>query len=185
MGLSISPVVSIVITALVGVLGALFGLTEKKLPALSGASASRLGAFAIAALVVTPAAIWIRTHELLSPSIQEQIDTLQKMKAAGDQEQYEMLSYIRYGFRPSAPGEKNTGGHSSPVMSPSALYSTHPTFCDQLVTLKVTHQPVSEYEALFEGAGKELSKIGNQISKMPVDQQKAAFESAVLFVCAK
>ena len=114
MGLSTSPVVSIVITALVALLGALFGLTEKKLPLLSGASAFRLCSFALAAFMVTPAAVWIRTHELLSPSVQQQIVVLKQMGVPDGPEQYQMLRYLRFGILPPTAGAKSEDGDVRP-----------------------------------------------------------------------
>jgi hypothetical protein len=71
LALSVSPVVGIFVGALGTGLGALLGLSDTH---FSTAKGLRIGAMGIALLVGTGGGLYIRTHNLLSPSLREQRD---------------------------------------------------------------------------------------------------------------
>jgi hypothetical protein len=69
LGLSLTPgTTSTVMTALVAVLAIFFGLTNAAETTQIRPATGRIAAFCIAALIATTAGIYVRTHDLLSPS---------------------------------------------------------------------------------------------------------------------
>jgi hypothetical protein len=101
-GMSATPVVSIVITALVALLAALFGLSDKSPFSTSAAGARRLIAFGLSATLFMLTGIALRTHETLAPSVDHQREVLRNIGYADrTKEQTEMLRYLRYGLVPA------------------------------------------------------------------------------------
>ncbi|HEV7821235.1 MAG TPA: hypothetical protein VGO84_08635, partial [Burkholderiales bacterium] len=98
MGLSATPVVTLVVTALVALLAGVFGLADKLSPTMAAGAARRLIAFGIVATIAMPTAIWVRTHEVLSPSIEQQRQNLQAMGVTDPKEQKEMMQFLRFGI---------------------------------------------------------------------------------------
>lgn len=188
MGVSTSPVVSIVITGLVALLGAAFGLAEGKGNGLSRAAARRLAAFGLAALVVTPAAIWIRTHQYLSPSIEEQLAMLTKMEVTETKTRNDLLLHLRFGI--PMPGADGDGGGAAAVQmnigpTLTGLYAIKPNFCEQLMGLKMTHQDSAEYRRLFAGGNESVRELGSKLANLPEPQQREVFEAAPIFLCMR
>src|SRR5581483_8750442 len=75
-GLSTTPIVSIVITASVALLAAFFGLSDKLPISISRAGSRRLIAFGLSATIFTLTGVWLRTHETLAASVQDQRSVL-------------------------------------------------------------------------------------------------------------
>lgn len=174
MGLSASPVVSIVITALVALLAALFGLAPSSglRPDLVGAQ--RLTAFAVTAALVTPIAVWVRTHDLLAPSTEEYRERLREIGYRdGQSAQLEMLRYLRYGLLPAATtaaGDRNRA---------TVLYAEFsPTFCDALARTTT----VDDLLVLLR-AESSLQNVASAIAVMPEDRKAAAPEWAKVLLC--
>lgn len=182
MGMSTSPVVSIVITGLVALLGAAFGLAEGRGAVLSRAAARRLAAFGLAAALVTPAAVWVRTHQYLSPSIEEHLALLEKMGVTEKKARNDLLLFLHFGIPISRADEAAPAlGHMGPTMS--GLYSANLGFCERLMGLKMTGQDSAEYRRLFADGDETARKLGNKLATLPEPQQHAAFEAAPIFLC--
>lgn len=185
-GLSTSPVVSIVITGLVALLGAAFGLAEGKGAGLSRATARRLAAFGLAAVLVTPTAVWVRTHQYLSPSIEDHLAMLQKMEVTEKRTRNDLLLYLHFGIpMPRADGAAPAPPPANIGPTSSGLYAMQAGFCERLIGLKMTGQDSAEYRRLFAGGDESVKKLGFDLAKLPEPQQRAAFESAPIFLCMR
>jgi hypothetical protein len=176
-GLSSSPVVSIVVTALVGVLATLFGLASDGPLRLSIESVRRIASFALVAAIATPIALATRTHGWLEPTIAARKTELQEMGYVnGSKEQLEILTLLRYGTsRSDSPLE---GG----AATRGVLYAATSGFCDDLA--RVDRDAVSDRLLMFEhAADSELRNIGQRIARLPPARQSAVLDAAPVYLC--
>jgi hypothetical protein len=184
MGFSTSPVASTVVTGLVALLAGLFGLSEKLAQTFSTGAARRLAAFGFAAVLVIPAAVWVRAHEILGPSVEEQKQLLVAMGIGDAAEQKNMLLYMRFGFLPS--GTTAPAKDAPPIAGGNPfLYADSTNFCDRLTGLKAARAPMADFENLYATWGDHLAKIGKALSALPAEKKAAAFEAAPLYLCTK
>ena len=94
-GLSASPVVNTVISALVALLAGLFGFSEKISLAVSAGPARRLIAFSLCAALVVPAGVYVRTHDVLAPSLERQKADLALIGYQEGTPQHELIGFQR------------------------------------------------------------------------------------------
>ena len=99
-GLSGSPIVSSVVTGLVALLAGLFGFSDKISPNPTIAATRRIVAFGLAALIATPAAVYIRTHDWLAPSVAAQRVKLLEIGIQDKKDQDVMLRFLYLGVLP-------------------------------------------------------------------------------------
>jgi hypothetical protein len=182
MGLTATPVVTMVVTALVALLAGVFGLADKLSPTMAAGAARRLIAFGIAATVAMPTAIWVRTHDVLSPSIEQQKQNLQAMGITDPKEQKEMMQFLRFGISPA--GSPVAGKEAVQLMQAKQgiLYAMPSGFCDSLFRLK--GRAVGDYVTLFGNSPEDIKKIGRTIESLPANKQIATFEAASVYLCA-
>jgi hypothetical protein len=178
-GLSTTPVVSTVVTGLVALLAGLFGLSEKiSTTPLSVSATRRLTAFGLVATVAVTCGIWLRTHDVLAPSIADQ---RQLLRSAGfpdeSKDQAEMLRFIRFGILP-------TGGTISPD-SPArngqtVLFALPASFCQNLQTVR----DGAPSDILSQLDGSSVTRaIADNIRKMPESSRNSALASAYFYLC--
>jgi hypothetical protein len=181
-GLSGSPVVSVIVTGLVTLLAGLFGFSDKLSPNLTASIARRIVAFGLAAVITTPVAIYVRTHELLAPSVKSQRDALSEIGIKDSKEQAEMLRFLRFGILPS-------GTSALPKDSPSAaivnsrqgvLFAQSPTFCSALLQLSSSPNDIL---ALLDAGSKELKDIAAILRRLPDEQRTPALAASRIYLC--
>jgi hypothetical protein len=175
-GLSTTPVVSIVITAIVALLAGYFGISDKLPLGMSLPGAHRLMAFAISATLFAMGGIWVRTHEVLAPSVEQQKAMLRGMGYADNsKEQIEMLRYLRFNLLPTGATAAKDPQRLSGVLfaDPTATFcddlSRTRTFPDLLVLLSQSQQP--------------LPRLGDRLKNLAAEKQAGALEFAKVSLC--
>lgn len=177
-GMSAAPVVSTVVTGLVALLAGFFGFSDKVLATIPSGAARRLMGFGVAAAVIIPLAVWMRTSEFLTPSVESQKKVLVEMGVTDPKELKDLLKFQRLGLMPSgaAVAAKDTvaprGGY---------LYSIPSGFCANLARLK--DAPVEDLTLLFESGSEDTKRTARSIAAMSPDRQKAAYEAAAVYFC--
>jgi hypothetical protein len=184
-GLSATPIVSTVVTALVALLAGLFGLSDKLSWTMPSGAARRLVAFGVAATLATPAAIIVRTHEWLSPSIGQQRQGLQQMGIVDPREQKDLLLLLRFGIQPSGRSPSVKDGASSMQIGQGVLYATPTGFCDEIMRLRVQGAPPADYLTLLRSATEDLRRIGEAIAALSQDRQKTVLDAAPVYLCSR
>jgi hypothetical protein len=170
-GLSTTPVVSIVITGVMALLGTFFGLSNKLAFSISEDGPWRLCAFGIAASLCMFWGMYLRTHQSLMPSIDEQKADLRKLGYADNtKEQTAMLAYLRYGV--SLPGA------TAPTPGGGVLYAL-PNLCPDL---SKAHEPADMIRVLGE-ADNRLKTVADKIKTFTTDQQGSAADVAKSILC--
>jgi hypothetical protein len=180
-GLSVTPVVSIVVTALVGLLAGLFGLGDKSALGISAAGARRLAAFGFAAVIATPIAIWLRTHDVLAPSLADQRAALREIGYAdGSAEQKEMLRFLRYGIAPAGSTVTAEASRGATARA-SVLYAGVPAgFCARMMMSGGTADLLTLLDNTSEA---KLRDLASRIKALPVEKQAPALDYARIFLC--
>jgi hypothetical protein len=175
-GLSQSPVVSVVVTAIVALLAGLFGLSGNSPLGLSTAGLRRLTAFGLAGVIFTLGGVAARTHDWLSPTVEQQKAMARAMGYEDrTKEQAELLRYIRFGLLPAG-----TSAPSGPQARSSVLYSDlGPTFCADLSRV----QNLSDLLLLLSSSD-ATRPMADQLRRLSAAQQNNAVEFSKLFLCA-
>jgi hypothetical protein len=177
-GLSATPVVSVVVTGIVALLAGLFGLSEKVAPGIPTAASRRLAAFGIAAVLVLPLALVARSRELLGPSIASQRESLIQMGFTDSVELRSMLAYLRFGLLPAGtvkPGDPQAAAALRPV-----FYAESTGTCDRLMRATT---PEDRLQALEAGTEKSRT-LAHVIRGLPELRQSAALEPASIYLCS-
>jgi hypothetical protein len=176
-GMSASPTVSIVITALVALLAGLFGLSEKSTFAISPDGARRLGAFAIAATLASLLGVWMRTHETLSPSLDQQRATLRELGLADkSKEQIEMLKFLRYGLVPAGSAVSK-----EPKPWIGVFYNdAAPSLCADLNRAESADDIIT----VLKAAGAKSQSLASEIAKIPPDRRNDAANVVRMTLCS-
>ena len=176
-GLSTTPVVSVVVTGLVALLATFFGLSVKLGASDETTGTPRLIGFGIAAVVCTLVGVHLRTHESLMPSIASQQQDLQKLGYAdGSKEQAALLLFVRYGLLPTG----TTAAEHPP--EGGVLYALPaPNVCSDLFKAIA---PAEVIRALKSGDS-HLKAVADKIDKLPSDRQGDAADLAKSSVCSE
>jgi hypothetical protein len=96
-GLSATPVITGVIAGFVALFGGVFGVSDKLLGP-SAAGMRRLTAFSLAAILVTPLSIWMRTHNTLGVSLDEHLRTLTTLGITDNAERLAWMKLVHFGI---------------------------------------------------------------------------------------
>lgn len=176
-GLSATPVVSMVISGLVALLGGLFGLSESSPFKPSLASARRLIGFALAAAILTPVGMHVRTHNSFAPSLADQKADLATIGYAdGSDEQREMLLYLRYGLLPKQATEAEKAS-----VQQSVLYSDLPAgLCGEISRLSSAEDLI----VVLSQSKAPLPKMAEALRALPAADRASAVAHARVFLCA-
>ncbi len=200
MGLSTSPVIGVVVTGLVAILGAFFGLAEKEDRPFSAAAARRLTAFALVASLSALGAVWLRTHGTLGPTIQEHKKMLAEMNVPDDQ-QAALLVQLHWGLSISSPpkegahadpadskGERETHAAAGPGPTFSGFFEDRSSLCGEYARLKAQGAAAADYRMLFDSnvkAYRSLAALSQALAGLPEDKRQQAYESAYDTLCRK
>ena len=182
-GLSGSPIVSSVVTGLVALLAGLFGLSEKISSKLTSAATRRLIGFAATAVITTPVAIYVRTHDLLAPSVSAQRGRLAEIGIQEKEKQDEMLRFLYFGILPAGTSAVPKDSAAGAVVSShqSVLFAQPAAFCTAL--LQLSNGPERDVLALFEQQSAELKEIANLIRRLSDAQRQQALSAARIYLC--
>lgn len=179
-GMTITPVVSIVVTGLVALLAGLFSLSGSVAPPMPRNAIRRLTGFGIAAILVLPMALLMRSHDLFGRSLDSQRRELAELGITGENEQSKLLLFLRFGLIPHGYTVSEKAIQSTGV---TVLYSVNNrTLCDELRSLDL-EAPVSERLRIFETGGNEGKLMKKIVQGLPKHDQLAASKALTEFTC--
>jgi hypothetical protein len=187
-GLSSSPVVSVVIGALASGMVTLLGFVQVKDESAARAEGSvvRLGGFGVACTAAILLGLYVRTHNLASPSIADQVAEVQKAGYSGEQAR-RWVAYKNVGavLDPGSASESN--GHATPArgteaVAGSVLFSGEDSGeCQHFDTGR--YKDVSEHLYSLRQSGGKYAEYADRISTLDPGKQKAVLESLRLLAC--
>jgi hypothetical protein len=194
-GLSSSPVVSVVVGALAAGMVTLLGFARPAKdgdPSYADGSAVRLGGFGVACSVAVLLGLFIRTHDWLSPSIADQVSEVQKAGFSGE-EARRWVAYKNVGaVLDSGTSRGSNGGkdasaagvRGAEALAGSVLFaSANSSECQNFDTSR--YKDVSEHLYSLRQLGGKYAEYAEKISTLDATQQKTVLESLRLLFCPK
>jgi|KBSMisStandDraft_5_1062788.scaffolds.fasta_scaffold437737_2 hypothetical protein len=187
-GLSASPVVSVIVGSLATGLVTLLGFVSPKQgePASGGTSVMRLGAFGVTCAIAVVLGIFIRTHNWASPSIAEQVADVQKA-GYSPEEARRWVAYKNIGGALEAPtsgpekSREAAGGGGAPTAS-SVLFSGKDSGeCRHFDT--TLYKNTAEHLNALRQLGGSYAEYADKIGAMDARQQKDTLESLRRLYC--
>jgi hypothetical protein len=190
-GLSSSPVVSVVVGALAAGMVTLLGFARSATndqPSLTEGSVVRLGSFGVACTAAVIFGLFIRTHNWISPSIAEQVSEVQKAGYTAE-EARRWVSYKNIGT--STPGTTSDGSaastHSTGAtasVAGSVLFSgANEGECQHFDTNR--YKDTQEHLYALRQLGGKYAEYAEKISSLDASQQKTVLNSLRLLFCAR
>lgn len=148
-GLSASEVVAGVVTAIAGLLAALFGLrSENAAGPMPGGNGARVAGFALAMAAALLAGVFVRTHGLLEPSHAESAAAWVKAGLSAG-EAAKLVAFERTGLLPE---RRSTGTANRTVAGTGALFGAVSLgACEALQARNYATAEALEGALLFEG----------------------------------
>jgi hypothetical protein len=148
---------------------------------MSASASRRLAAFGVAAAILTPLALTVRSRELLGPSISAQMESLKEMGITDSKEQREMMKLIRFGVLSSGMVTQSPDHRTAATMG-SPLYADTGTVCRDLIAVRGSTVIADRLKPLLDAEG-DIRSIAQLISRMPAERQAAALDAAPLYLC--
>lgn len=186
-GLSASPVVAGVVTGLVALLAGVFGLSDKLSDGLGRRGAHRLAAFGVIAALAAPLGIYLRSAELLSPTVAQQRQQLVEIGITDPAEQKDTLRFLRFGLLPAgvaAVGKDGEGARQSMAARQGVLYAASADWCAALRRLVTESAPASDLLTLLRTGPETARQAVNAVKAMPGAEQSHTARAALLYLCA-
>jgi len=207
-GLSSSPVVSVVVGALASGMVTLLGFVrspkEGETPSSDG-SVVRLGGFGVACAAAVLLGLFIRTHNWLSPSIADQVAEVQRAGYSGE-EARRWVAYKNVGavLEPvistavgsEPPDARGTDAHrGAPASANTLMAAAQPVAgsvlfaggnsgeCQYFDTSRYKDAPEHLYS--LRQMGGNYAKYAEKISTLDATEQKKVLDSLRLLFCAK
>ncbi len=188
-GLSSSPVVSVVVGALAAGMVTLLGFvrsTKEGEPSYTEGSVIRLGSFGVACAAAVLFGLYIRTHNWLSPSIADQVSEIQKAGYTSE-DAHKWVAYKNIGtaLSPSTPGtstEKSPSASGVASVASSVLFSGgNEGQCQYFDTNR--YKDTQEHLYALRQLGGKYAEYADKISTMDASQQKTVLNSLRLLFC--
>jgi hypothetical protein len=190
-GLSSSPVVSVVVGALAAGMVTLLGFARSSKDGDSSyaeGSVIRLGGFGVACAAAVLLGLAIRTHNLLSPSIAKQVSEVQKAGYSGE-EARRWVAYKNIGAILESGSSTGSNNPSPPArgtesVAGSVLFSGADSGeCQHFDTSR--YKDASEHLYSLRQLGGKYAEYAEKISTLDTAQQKSVLESLRVLFCPK
>lgn len=182
-GLSASPVVSVILGSIAAGLVTLLGFVSKEDTAAGQGSVVRLGSFGVACAIAVVVGIFVRTHNVASPSISQQVEEIRKAGYSAE-EARRWVAYRNLGANLDAgpPGEKPRETVSVAPAASSVLFSgTESGDCRHFDTTQ--YKNAAEQINALRLAGGRYAEYADKIASMDANQQKTALDGLRLLFC--
>jgi hypothetical protein len=186
-GLSSSPVVSVVVGALAAGMVTLLGYTRSSKDgehAYSEGSVLRLGSFGVACAVAILCGLYIRTHNWLSPTITDQVADVQKAGYTPE-EAHRWVAYKNVGtVLTSATGTTPTPTSAANSVASSVLFAGDNSGECQNFDPSRFKDTQEQLYALRQLGGKR-AEYAEKIATLDAAKQRAVLDSLKFLFCAQ
>lgn len=177
-GLSIHAVVGSTLTALLALLGGYFGLRENERPL--GLSGLRIGVFSLACLTAIIASLYIRTHNLLSPDLEGELNNLKARHVLRGDDVRLIILFRKYGLVPTgftrAPQEASPGD--------SVLFADQNAWDCPHLRAELFANPQARLEAMRSSGG-AWATLAERVSKAEPRDRDAAMQQGFAQICGR
>jgi len=182
MGIAVSPTVGVIIGTLSSTLAVLLGLNDKH---FSNAKAIRIGSFGFACVIGVFLGIFLRTHNVLSPSVKDMKEEYTNVKFT-EKQALDFIAYKEFGIlnkdwkMAASSGDTSSGkgkistGNLAQIKHAGVLFAAHVNMdaCDELINTDEqlsTEQVINNFK-LTGGFWKNLAISAEK--KLDVKDQK-------------
>lgn len=182
-GLSASPVVSVILGSIAAGLATLLGFVSKEEPAYGEGSVVRLGSFGVTCAIAVVLGVFLRTHNIASPSISQQVEEIRKA-GYSPEEARRWVAYRNLGVNLNAAstGEKPHETASIVPAASSVLFSGNDRGeCRHFDTTE--YKTTAEHINALRLSGGRYAEYADKIASMDANQQKTALEGLRLLFC--
>ena len=186
MGLSASPVVTMVLGGLSAALTAFLGLSKAGPDADSSSdsargSALRVLGFGLSCGFFLMTGIYVRTHGVLAPSVASQEQALKSVEAFDAVEKKQLLLYQAYGLTEQKPLESNlVKAEPSKSLAGSTaglLFSSKGDICS--ILRRSQYGTVAEYLHGLDVHGGPYADLANAVKQIPKPQEQDRLAEAM------
>jgi hypothetical protein len=185
-GLSSSPVVSVVVGALAAGIITLLGFVPSAKSSEPGSvegSVVRLGSFGIVCTAAILAGLFIRTHNSFSPSIAQQVDEVRKA-GYSDEESRKWVAAKNLSPLAGADSEKSRPAGAGAPVTASVLFSGgNSGECQHFDTNR--YKNIQEQLNALRQLGGNYGEYAEMVSKLDPSHQKTVLDSSKLLFCPK
>lgn len=184
-GLSASPVVSVILGSIAAGLVTLLGFSGNAKdgePAYGAGTVVRLGSFGVACAFAVVLGIFLRTHNIASPSIAEQVNEVTKAGYSAD-EARRWVAYRNLGasLEATAGREKAHEGAAAPAASTVLFSGTDRGECKNFDPTQ--YKNTAEHLYALRQLGGRYAAYADKIASMDSNQQKTTLEGLHLLFC--
>jgi hypothetical protein len=176
-------VVSVILGSIAAGLVTLLGFVSKEESVEAQGSVVRLGSFGVACAIAVVLGIFVRTHNIASPSISQQVEEIRKAGYSAE-EARRWVAYRNLGANLDAAssGEKPREAASIPPAASSVLFSgTDRGECSHFDTTQ--YKSTAEHINALRLAGGRYAEYADKITSMDANQQKTVLEGLRLLFC--
>lgn len=192
-GLASSPVVSVVVGALAAGMVTLLGFVrpgQEGAPVPGAGSTIRLGGFGVACAAAILLGLFIRTHNLVSPTIAQQVDEVRRAGYSAE-EARRWVAYKNVGAildavpgNADAPAVSGHSGGGTEGVAGSVLFSGANTGeCQYFDTSR--YKDISEHLYSLRQQGGKYAELAARVASLDPAQQKTVLESLQLLNCPR
>ncbi|MBO2962253.1 hypothetical protein J4761_19695 [Burkholderia pseudomallei] len=177
-GLSTVPVVGGLVSALTALVGAFLGLAAPTSTRMAfSLRAWRIVGFGLVSVLAIVAGIYLRTNQILQPSIKDQVNALIDAKFDPMVAQ-ELIAYRDFGI---VPGGKTVQMNEVQRGGIGALFDTQASVCNQLV--RAHNSSTADRLRALSAGGDYFAKMADRISHADLASQNQLLDSAQTILC--
>jgi hypothetical protein len=178
-GLTTASVTTTVLASVLAVATAFIGLAGETKFLDGVVNHARVASFAGAMACALLAGIWMRTHQTLSPSVE---DLYIQLKTAdfSEAEAKDVVRFVKFGLVP-AGATVATGDQAAIVTGwNGTLFNGAPSWCDDFRLRQ--SQPVDDQVAWLQGQ-EEARDIASRMSNLPPERRAEVAGEALFYLC--
>lgn len=179
-GLTTASVIATVLSSVLAIATTFVGLAGETKFAAVTVNHARVASFAAAMIFTLLGGMWIRTHDLLSPSPKELYDQLVaaniKPDDAGD-----LVMFAKFGLLPKDKSVTNSDPANVTKRIQTSLFANIPRWCDDFRQRQ--SQPIDDQIDWLAGQGGTYADLAARLKKLPDDRRTEVVHSSLFYIC--
>ena len=180
-GLTTTSVTATILSSIVAIATAFIGLAGEPKLIAGTVTQLRIIGFAAAMIAALLAGIWMRTHNVLSPTPKQIFDQL--LQAGLTKEQAtQLVVFSRFGLMPEgATPASETAVADAAKRDNTTLFFRAPAWCDDFLQRRT--QPANDQIAWLAQQGGEYEEMAARLNRLPEDRKPAVLKAAPFYIC--
>ncbi|MGF6562529.1 hypothetical protein [Erwinia aphidicola] len=178
-GITTASVTSAILSSMLAMVSAFVGLAAEVKVFNSGINQVRVVAFCLSMMIAMTSGIWMRTHDVLSPSPQDIYKQFynESFNSFSEYEAKEMVLFVRYGLVPQDKKVVEKVQQSKIT----ALFSGVPAWCGDLSARQ--NMPAVDLIIWLQQQGGEYRTLAERMLQLPQQRQEQIAHAALFYLC--